>query len=120
MGFSWLRKRTIGPGGPRWHSQQGCWERGQDLKMNHSVIDYVHFTFQTDDCTDPVGQQIGDRCVDVYSSLFYVKVKNVEDLTDLENTVSDTDTQIRSQNQFRVEWFTLYAEKIHQKEMPFV
>lgn len=83
----------------------------EDLKLNHSVIDYVHFTFQTDDCTDLVGERIGDRCVDSYSSLFYVKVKDTDDMTDLENTVSVTDTQIRSQNQFREEWFTLFADK---------
>jgi hypothetical protein len=82
----------------------------EDMK-NHSVIDYVHFTFQTYDCTDLIGQKIGNRCVDSYSSLFYVKVKDVDDLTDLENTVSLTNTQIKSQNQFREQWFTLFADK---------
>lgn len=83
----------------------------EDLKMNHSVIDYVHFTFQTDDCTDLIGRQTGDWCVDSYSSLFYVKVKDADDLTELENTVSETNTKIRNQNEFMEEWFTLYADK---------
>lgn len=55
----------------------------EDLKINNSVIDYVHFTFQTNNCTDLVGERIGDQCVDSYSSLFYVKVKDTDDLTDL-------------------------------------
>lgn len=83
----------------------------EDLKSNQSVIDHVHFTFQTDECTDLIWQQIGERCVDSYSSLFYVKVKDADDLTDLENTVSRTNTQIKSQNRFMEEWFTLSADK---------
>ena len=77
----------------------------------NGFVDYVHYTIQTDDCTNLIGEQIGNKCVDSYSDLFYVKVNNPNDLTDLDKIVQKTNTEKLEQNTFLKDWFTLRANK---------
>ena len=81
-----------------------------DLEQNQ-VIDYAHFTIQTDDCTNLFWEPIGDLCVNSYSNIFYVKVKDTIDISDLNTTLLETNTWIREQNQFRHETYSIYADK---------
>jgi hypothetical protein len=75
------------------------------------IITFAHYTIQTDDCTNDIWETMGEECVDSYSSLFYVKVKDVNDLSDLNAVVSETNTTILQNNQFMNEWYTLIADK---------
>ena len=81
-----------------------------DLKESN-IIDYAHFAMQTDDCTNEVGGQIGEKCINSYSSEFYVKVIDENDLTDLNNIIEETNTVLEHQNEFMPKWFTLRADK---------
>jgi len=81
-----------------------------DIKQN-SIVDYVHYTMNTDDCTNLIFEQIGDKCVNSYSDVFYVKVNDPNNLNDLNSTLQETNTVLDHQNQFMPEWFTLRADK---------
>ena len=81
-----------------------------DIGQN-SVIDYAHYTTQTDDCTNLIWETIGELCVNSYSNIFYVQVKDTNDISDLNNTILETNTMIRGQNQFMSDWYSLYADK---------
>ena len=77
--------------------------------MEDSRITFAHYTFQSDPCGDinlpPV------QCVSTYSNYFYVKVKDPQDLTDLNATANATNTEVIHQNEFMDNWFTLKAGK---------
>ena len=94
-------------------NSKNCFEITSIIKslQENDILDYVHYTIQTDNCTNLIGETIGSECVNSYSSLFYVKVKDTNDLTDLNNVVSETNTEIISQNQFMNNWFTVSANK---------
>ena len=81
-----------------------------DLEQSN-IIDYVHFAMQTDDCTNLIWEEIGEKCINSYSSVFYVKVIDENDLTDLNNIIQETNTVLDHQNQFMPKWFTLSADK---------
>ena len=81
-----------------------------DIKQN-SIVDYVHYTMDTDNCTNLIFEQIGNKCVNSYSDIFYVKVNDPNNLTDLNNTLQETNTVLDHQNQFMPEWFMLRADK---------
>lgn len=81
-----------------------------DLQLN-SIIAYTHFTMQTDNCENDIWETIGNLCVNSYSSLFYVKVFDETDLTDLNNMIAETNTELVEQNRFMKKWFTLSATK---------
>ncbi len=81
-----------------------------DIEKNQ-IIDYAHFTMQTDDCTNMIWETVGDLCVDSYSNIFYVKVKDTNDISDLNNTLVETNTWIRKQNQFSHDLYSIYADK---------
>lgn len=81
-----------------------------DLKQNE-IVYFAHFGIQSNNCTNLIGEQIGEACVDSYSDLFYVKVKDSDDLSDLESTIEETQTVLIKQNEFMSEWFTLQADK---------
>ncbi len=81
-----------------------------DLKESN-IVDYAHFAMQTDDCTNLIWEQIGEKCINSYSSEFYVKVFDENNLTDLNNTIQETNTILVHQNEFMPKWFTLRADK---------
>lgn len=94
-------------------SPRNCEQIGSvisDLNKN-PVVSYAHFTMQTKDCRDMVWQPIGNLCVNSYSSIFYVKVFDETDLTDLKNMISETNTELKEQNGFMKKWFSLIATK---------
>jgi hypothetical protein len=81
-----------------------------DLEKDFKIA-FAHYTIQTDDCTNFIWEPIGEQCVDSYSNIFYVRVKNPNDLGDLDNIILQTNTQIIEQNQFMSNWFSLSADK---------
>ncbi len=76
-----------------------------------SIIDYVHYTIQTENCRNMTGQIMGNLCVLSYSNLFYVSVKDTNNLTDLYNAVQETNTSIVLQNIYRRNSFILATNK---------
>ena len=81
-----------------------------DLQLN-SIIAYTHFTMQTDNCENDIWETIGNLCVNSYSSLFYLLVFDETELTDLNNMIAETNTELVEQNRFMKKWFTLSATK---------
>ncbi|MBA6151572.1 hypothetical protein [Gelidibacter maritimus] len=81
-----------------------------DLNQN-PIISYAHFTFKTNNCTNLIWEPIGNLCVDSYGSNFYVKVLDENDLTDLNQMIAQTNTELVGQNQFMERWFELRATK---------
>lgn len=81
-----------------------------DLKKN-KIISYVHYTMQTDDCTNAIEETIGNVCVRSYGSNFYVEVFDENNLTDLKKIVSQTNTELLERDKFMPKWFLLRATK---------
>ena len=81
-----------------------------DLQQN-DIIKYAHYAVQPTGCNDLIGEPIGNICMDTYSCLFYVKVFDETDLTDLNNMMAETNTELFKQNEFMKNWFTLIATK---------
>jgi hypothetical protein len=75
------------------------------------IIDFVHYAMKTNDCTDNFGNNMGNLCVNSYSDHFYVKVKNTNDLTDLNKMIKLTGTELVEQYAFDPYWFILRANK---------
>ncbi|HIP47606.1 MAG TPA: hypothetical protein EYG92_01370 [Lutibacter sp.] len=82
----------------------------QDLELS-SIIDYVHYTMDTEFCTNFLGEPMGEKCVVSYGSNFYVKVNDADDLTDLYDVIQETNTYFEYQNEFMPEWCRLRADK---------
>ena len=82
-----------------------------DLNQD-AIISYTHFTMDTDDCDDLIGEPVGNLCVNSYGSSFSVKVFDENDLSDLNHIISETNTELVGQNQFMTEWFELRATKV--------
>ncbi len=81
-----------------------------DLEQSE-IIDYAHYAMQTDNCTNLIGEEIGEKCINSYSSVFYVKVVDENDLTDLNSIIQETNAILVHQNEFMPKWFTLRADK---------
>lgn len=81
-----------------------------ELEKN-TLVAYVHYTMKTNYCKDLVGQPIGNMCVKSFGSNFYVKVINPNDLTQLNQTIAETNTELVKQNNFMPKWFELRATK---------
>jgi len=94
-------------------SSKNCEEITQiisDLEQN-TIIDYVHYTMKTDACTNLIGNTVGNLCVNSYSSSFYVNVFDENNLTDLNQMITQTNTELVGQIQFMAKWFELRATK---------
>lgn len=97
----------------KFKTTQSCFEITKimnELKKNR-IVDYCHYTIQTDDCTNAIDEKIGDECVDSYSSLFYVKLKDTNEITVLDSVMSETNILSKEQNSFMNNWYTLIADK---------
>ncbi len=81
-----------------------------EIKEN-LIISFAHYTTQTDYCTNLIGESIGDKCVDSYSNMFYIKVFDTNDISDLNAVVNETNTEIVEQLQFMNDWYKLKADK---------
>ncbi len=77
----------------------------------NDIIDFAHYTIETDNCLSMIGEPMGEKCVYTYSTLFYVRVKDTADLSDLNKTMNETNTKIWKQNYYMPNWFTLIADK---------
>lgn len=75
------------------------------------LVLFVNYAMQTNDCLDNFWNQMGKLCINSYSNYFYVKVKDLNNLTDLNNMIKSTRTELVEQYQFMPQWFTLRANK---------
>jgi len=82
-----------------------------DLEAN-DIVAYTHYAIQADDCSGFIPEPpLGNLCVNSYSSLFYIKVFEENDLTDLNNMITQTNTELVGPNIFMPQWFTVRATK---------
>ncbi len=81
-----------------------------DLEEN-PIVAYAHFTMQTDHCENDLWEPIGNLCINSYGSQFYVKVFDENDLTDLNQMITATNTELVKQNEYMPKWFELRATK---------
>ncbi len=98
----------------KFNSPKNCAEITQiiDHLEQTQIVSYAHYAIQTDNCRSLVwGPPIGNLCVYSYGSNFYVKVFNENDLTDLNQTILATNTELVLQNQFMPKWYELRATK---------
>lgn len=68
-------------------------------------------TLKTDNCQNLIWEEIGNLCINSYGSNFYVKVFDENDLTDLNQKIAETKTELVEQNEFMPQWFKLRATK---------
>ncbi|GAB3419181.1 hypothetical protein GCM10027516_14350 [Niabella aquatica] len=76
-----------------------------------SMVAYAHYTMQTDNCTNLIWEPIGRRCINSYGSDFYVKVKDADNLSDLNKMVTQTKTELIKKNDFTTKTYTIRATK---------
>ncbi len=77
-----------------------------------SIVDYIHYTIETDDCEDAFSySHEDDICVATHTNIFSVQVIDTLDLTDLQNMMIETNTVLIGQNQFMRDWFVLMSDK---------
>ncbi|MBL7934995.1 MAG: hypothetical protein JNM51_04210 [Bacteroidia bacterium] len=81
-----------------------------ELEKN-AIVSYAHYTMKTDNCENLIWEQIGNLCINSYGSNFYVKVFDENDLTDLNQKIAETNTELVKQNEFMPKWFELRATK---------
>ncbi len=97
----------------KFNSPKTCEEITQiisDLEQN-AIVAYAHYTMQTNNCENAIWEPIGDLCVNSYGSNFYVKVFDENDLSDLNQMITETNTELVKQNEFMPKWFELRATK---------
>ncbi|MDO4726947.1 MAG: hypothetical protein Q4A56_06995 [Porphyromonadaceae bacterium] len=81
-----------------------------DLNKN-TIVSYVHYTMQTDDCTNDIWEPIGNMCVNSYGSSFFIKVFDETDLSMLYQKIAETNTELVQQSSFMPKWFEIRATK---------
>lgn len=75
------------------------------------IVAYAHYSMQTDNCENGIGNQMGSSCIDSYGSNFHVKVFDENYLTYLHQMISETNTELVRQNEYMPKWFELRATK---------
>lgn len=81
-----------------------------ELEKN-TIVSYVHYTMKTDNCENSIWEQIGNLCINSYGSNFYVKVFDENDLTNLNQKIAETKTELVKQVELMPKWFELRATK---------
>lgn len=76
-----------------------------------SLVAFVHYAMKANDCLNAFGMPMGNRCINSYNSFFYVKVKDPNNLTDLNKLAQATNTIIVEQYIYDPKWVTLKATK---------
>lgn len=79
-----------------------------------ALVSFAHYTFQSDNCTNLIGESVGSLCVNTFSDLFYVKVLDQEDLTSLNAMADEMEVEVIGQNEYMSEWFVLRTTKESQ------
>ena len=95
------------------NSSKTCEEITQIISKleENPIVAYAHYTMQTDNCKNGIWEQIGKLCINSYGSNFYVKVLNENELTDLNQMIAVTNTELVKQNKFMPKWYELRATK---------
>ena len=95
------------------NSSKSCEEITQiiaDLEQN-AIVAYVHYAMQTDNCSSPFMELMGNLCINSYSTSFLVNVFDKNNLTSLNQMIAQTNTELVTQNEFMPDWFELRATK---------
>lgn len=94
-------------------SSKTCEEITQIISelTQNTIVSYAHYTMKTNSCQNLIGEEIGNLCINSYKSTFKVKVLDENDLTDLNKTIAETNTELVKQNEFMPKWFELRATK---------
>lgn len=58
----------------------------------YEIVSYTHYAMQTNTCTNFFGQTMGNLCVSAHANHFLVKAQNNNDLSDLYETIAQTNT----------------------------
>ena len=99
----------------KFNNSKTCEEVSQiisELEQNQ-IISYSHFMMQTDNCYGMAWEPIGDLCVNSYGSDFHVKVFDENDLSNLNQVISQTNTELVGQfGSLMPKWFHLRATKL--------
>lgn len=97
----------------KFNNSKSCVEVTQIMSEleQHEIVSYVHYTMQTDDCNNGVWQPIGNLCINTYASSFYVQVLDENDLSDLNQIILQTNTELVRQIAFTTDWYELRATK---------
>jgi len=78
---------------------------------SNPIVSYTHYAFDADNCINTIGQVMGELCVRGYLGRFKVKVFDENDLTDLNQMILETNTELDEQYGFQSQWFFLKATK---------
>jgi len=81
-----------------------------ELEQN-KIVSYAHYAMKTDYCENAIWEKIGNLCINSYGSYFYVKVFDNNDLSDLNQIIAETNTELVKQDEFMPKWFELRATK---------
>lgn len=76
-----------------------------------SIVSYAHYTMKAKGCSDLLGRPMGNKCVQVYGSFFYVKVYDDTNLSDLIRMADSTNTQLMEALPYTTKWYKLVATK---------
>lgn len=79
--------------------------------QKESIVEFAHYTLQTNDCLSMIMITLGNLCVRSYSNLFNVEVYDPANLNDLYKMIAETRTELVEQNQFMKQWFTIRTTK---------
>ena len=80
-----------------------------ELKKN-SIVAYANYTMKTDNCQNSIWETMGNLCINSYGNIFHVKVFDVNNLTDLNQLISETNTELVKINS-KTKWVELRTTK---------
>ncbi len=102
----------------KFNSPKTCEETTQIINLlnQNTMVSYAHFTMQTNDCNNLIWQPIGNLCVNSYSSSISVKVFDENNLTAMNNLITQNNLQLVAQNAFMPKWFELRVTKVAPKD----
>ncbi|MDD2548706.1 MAG: hypothetical protein PHD00_01280 [Bacteroidales bacterium] len=97
----------------RLKSSKTCEEITQIISEfeQNTIVSYAHYTMKIDNCQNLIWEEIGNLCINSYGSNFYVKVFDENNLTGLNQKITETNTELVEQNEFMPKWFELRATK---------
>ncbi len=79
--------------------------------QKNPIVSNANFTMNTYFCQTVFGRQAGNLCVVTYTNLFYVKVLDTNNLTDLNKMISSTNTEIVGKVKWDDGWYIIKATK---------
>lgn len=93
---------------------RNCEEITEIINHLHAypIVSAASYTMKTNFCQNAFGYPMGNLCVARYTNLFFVKVFDKNNLTDLYKLIASTNTEfIREEKSFLERWYILRATK---------